>query len=91
MAEFTARHTCTQTVVTDTDGVVLEGVGKVIVTLGHGTNKDANALVGTHGLDVVGGPHDGGLETECHFPAIGGKVIRDGVLDDLQQLLLGVC
>lgn len=91
MAEFTARHTCAQTVVADTDGVILEGVGKVIVTLGHGTNEDADTLVGTHRLDVVGGPHYGGLETEGHFPAIGGKVVRDGVLDDLQQLLLGVC
>lgn len=91
MAEFTARHTCTQTVVADTDGVVLEGVGKVIVTLGHGTNEDANALVGTHGLDVVGGSHHGGLETEGHLPAVGGEVVRDRVLDDLEQLLLRVC
>jgi len=91
MAKFTACHTCTQTVVADTDGVIFEGVGKVIVTLGHGTNEDANALVGTQRLDVVGGPHHRSLETESHLPAVGGKMVRDGVLDNLQQLLLGVC
>lgn len=91
MAELTARHTGTQAVVADTDGVVFERVGKVIVTLGHGSDKDANALVGAQRLNIVGGPHHGRLETQSHLPAVRGKVVRDGVLDDLQQLLLRVC
>lgn len=47
MAEFTAGHTGTQAVVADTDLVILERVGKIIMTLGHGTDEDADTLIGT--------------------------------------------
>lgn len=90
MAEFTASHTSTQAEVADTDGVVFEGIGKVIMTLGHGTNKDTDALIGVQRLDIVCCSDHGCLKTESHLTAVGGQVIGDGVLDDLQQLLLRI-
>lgn len=60
------------------------------MSLGHGTDKDSNALLGTNRLKVVSGPHNGGLETESHLAAVGRQVVGDGVLDHLQQLLLRV-
>lgn len=90
MAEFAAGNACAQTVVADTDGVVLEGVGEIVVALGHGTDEDTHALVGSQGLEVIPGPDNGRLVTERHLPAVGGQVIGDGVFDDLEQLLLRV-
>lgn len=46
MAEFAARHARTQTVVTDTDGLVLEGISKVVMAFRHRSNEDADALLG---------------------------------------------
>ena len=37
----------------DTDGFVLELIGKVVFALGHGSNKNAYALVGREALNVV--------------------------------------
>lgn len=90
VTEFTAGHASTQAVVADTDRIVFERVGKVIVTLGHGSDKDANAFLGAERLDIVSRPHHGGLVTESHFTAVGRKVVRDGIFDDFEQLLLGV-
>lgn len=90
MAELAACDTGTQAVVTDGNRVVLEGVGKVIVSLGHGTHEDTDALLGAQRFDVVASAHHGGFETEGHLAAVGGEVVGDGVLDDLQELLLGV-
>jgi len=90
VAELATGHTGRETVVADTDGVILERIGKVVVTLGHGTDKDSNALLGANRLNVVSGPHNGGLETESHLAAVGRQVVGDGVLDHLQQLLLRV-
>lgn len=90
VAELAAGHTGTETVVADTDRVVLERVGKVIVALGHGTDKDGDALLGTQRLDVILGADHGGVETHGHLAAVGGQVVGDRVLDDLEQLLLRV-
>lgn len=90
VAELAASHTGTETVVADGDGIVLEGVGKVIVALGHGTDKDGDTLAGAQGLDVVLGADNGGLETHSHLTAVRGQVVGNGVLDDLEQLLLGI-
>ena len=72
MAELAACNTRTQAVVADTDRVILERVGKIIVTLGHGAHKDTHALLGAQRLDVVPGTHHGGFETEGHLTAVGG-------------------
>ena len=90
MAEFTASHTSTQAEVADTDGIILEGISKVIMTLGHGTDKNTNALICIQRLDIVCCSDHGCLETESHLTAVGGQVIGNGILDDLQQLLLRV-
>lgn len=90
VAELAAGHTGTETVVADTDGVVLERVSKVIVALGHGTNEDGDALLGTQRLDVVLRTDHGGVETHGDLAAVGREVVGDGVLDDLEQLLLRV-
>lgn len=88
MAEFAACNTGGQAEVADTDGIVLEGVGKVIAALGHCTNEDANALFRLEILNVVSDADDGGIETQRDLAAVGRQVIGDGVLDDLEQLLL---
>lgn len=90
MAEFTAGDTGTQTVVTDTDGVVLKAVGKIIMALGHGTDENGNTLLGIQRLKVILSADNGGLETHGHLAAVRGQVVGDGVLDDLEQLLLRV-
>lgn len=58
VAELTAGYTGTETEVADGNGVVLELIGKVIVALGHGTDEDADALLGSESLDVVLDTHD---------------------------------
>lgn len=88
MAELAASNTGGQAEVADTDGIILEGIGKVIATLGHSTDKDANALFRLELLDVVSDADDGGIETQGDLAAVGRQVIGDGVLDDLEQLLL---
>lgn len=83
MAEFTASHTRTQTVIADADRLVLEGVGKIIFALGHGSYKDADALSWTQGLDVVLDSDDFSIEAQGDLPAVGWQMIRNWVLDDL--------
>lgn len=90
MAKLAACNTGTKTVVADGDGVVLEVVGKVILAFGHGTNEDADALVGCQCLDVVSWAYDGGFKRQGHLPAVGWQVIGDGILDDFEKLLLRV-
>ena len=90
MAELAAGHTGTKAVVADTDGVILEGVGEIVVALGHGTDEDGDALFGAERFDIVLGAHHGRLETEGDLAAIGWQVVGDWVLDHFQQLLLRV-
>jgi hypothetical protein len=91
MAEFAACDTCTEVEIADTDGVVLDGVGEVIISLGHGSNENGYALIFVQTLHVISHSHDFGVEAERNFPTIRGKVVRDRVLDDLDELLLGRC
>jgi hypothetical protein len=88
VTEPAAGDTSTQTEVADTDGIVLELVCEGVVALGHGTDEDANALLGCEVGNVVAHADDGGVETEGDLAAVGREVVGDGVLDDLQQLLL---
>lgn len=71
MAEFATRHTGTQAVVADTDGFVLEGIGKVVFSLGHGTHENTDAFGGSKLVDVVSDSDHVGVETQRHFPAVG--------------------
>lgn len=88
MAELAARHTGTQTVVADRNRIILELISKRVSALGHGADKDANALLGAEIHDVVPHAHNGRVERERDFAAVGRQVVGDGVLDDLEQLLL---
>lgn len=90
MTEFTARNAGTQAIVTDTDRVIFERIGKGIISLGHRTNEDTDALLGVQGLNVVLNPDHGRVETEGHFPAVGRQMVRDRVLNYFQQLLVRV-
>lgn len=90
MAELAARDAGTQAVVADTDRLVLEGVGKVVVSLGHGAHEDADALLRTQRLEIVAHPDHRRFIAHSDFAAVGRQVVGDGVLDDPQQLLLRV-
>ena len=89
MAELAACNAGTEVEVADTDAVVLDGVRKVIVALRHGTNEDCDALILVETANVVAQAYNLGVETEGHLAAVWWQVIGDGVLDNLDELLLG--
>lgn len=84
IAKFATRYAGTEAVVAYADSVVLEAIGKVIVTFGHGTHENANALFWPYVFNVVLDPNDVGIVAECNFAAIRWKMIRDGIFDDLE-------
>lgn len=88
MAELAAGNTGTKTVVADTDSIVLEGVGKVVVALGHGTDEDGDTLVRVQCLQIILGADHGRLETHGHLAAVGGQVVGDRVLNNLKEFFL---
>ena len=90
MTKLAAGNTGTQCVITNTDGIVLERVGKVIASLGHGADEDANTFLGAEGFDVITDADDGGFETHRHLATVRREVIGDGILDDLEQFLVRV-
>lgn len=47
VAKLAASNASTQAVIRDRNGIILELIGKVIASLGHGTNENAYALLGT--------------------------------------------
>lgn len=65
-------------------------VRKVIIALGHRTNKYANALFRSEVRDVVCHSHDFGIIAERDFATVHRKVIGNWVLDHFQQLFLGI-
>jgi len=91
MAELAACNAGTKVVIADGDAVVLEVVGKIIVALCHGSDEDGDALVLVEVCNVITYTHDVGVETERDLAAVGRQVVGDGVLDDLDELLLRLC
>lgn len=89
MAELAARHAGREAVVADGDLLVDKLVGKVVGSLGHGADKDTHALLGPDAFHPVPDTNQRRIETERHLAAVGRQVIGDGVLDDLEELLLG--
>lgn len=53
MAELAACHTGRQIEVADRDGIVLDRVGEVVASLGHGSDEHTDALILVQALDVV--------------------------------------
>ena len=90
MTKLAASDTCTQAVIADTDGLVLEIVGKVILAFGHGTNEDTDAFIWCKALNVVFDSDNLCVEAQRDFPAFWRKVICYGILNDLQELFLRV-
>ena len=90
MTELAACDARTQTVVADTNGVILERVRKVILALGHSSNKYTDALFGAQRLDVILDSHNRGFVTERHLAAVWRQMVGDWVLDDFEKLLLRV-
>ena len=84
MTKLAACHASTQTVVADTNGLVLEAVGKVILSLGHRAHEHANAFVGGQRIDVIPHSHHISVEAECDFSAFRREMVCDGVLDDFE-------
>lgn len=84
IAEFTARHASTEAVITYTDSVVLEAVGEIVITFGHCTNKNANALLWSYVCNIVFDPDNVSIVAERDLPAVGWKMVSDWILDDLE-------
>jgi hypothetical protein len=89
MTEFTACYAGTQIELADGDAVVLDVVREVVIALGHGTYKDGNALALVESANVVADTYDLRVETERDLAAIRWQMVGDGVLDNLDELLLG--
>jgi hypothetical protein len=88
MAKLTAGHASTQVEIADTYRIILELVRKVILALGHGTDEHADALVWPEALDVVPDSHHRRVVAERHLSTVGWQMVRDGILDDVDQLFL---
>lgn len=84
IAELSTSYTGAQAVIADADSVVLEAVGKVIFPLGHCTDENANALLGSYIFYVVPDPNDFRIKAERNLTAIGGKMVGDWILDDFE-------
>lgn len=76
--------------IADGDLLVDVCVGKVVRALGHGTNKDANALIRVEPVDVAPDVGDRGVEAESNLAALGRQMLSDRVVDDSEQFLLRV-
>lgn len=88
VAEFTTRHTGTEGEVADGNGVVFEGVGKVIIAFCHGTDEHTNALLRSESLDVILDAYYGTLKGESHLPAVWWEMFSDWIFDHPKKLFL---
>lgn len=88
VAELAAGNAGTEVEVADTNAVVLDCICEIIVTLRHSTDEDRDALVLVEATNVVAQADNLSVETESDLSAVGWQVIGDGILDDLDQLLL---
>jgi len=90
MTELAARHTRTEREIANTNSIILELIRKVILPLRHRPHKHANTLLRSQSPNIVSNPDDLGIETQRDLAAVGGKVLGDWVLDDFEQLFLGI-
>ena len=88
MAELTACNAGTEVKLANSDAVVLDVIGKVVVALGHSTYEDCDTLALVEIANVIADTYDLGVEAERDLAAVGRKVIGDGVLDDFDELFL---
>jgi hypothetical protein len=88
MTKFAAGNAGTEVKVADSDAVVLQVIGEIIATFGHGSNKDCDALILIEAPDVVAYAHNFRVEAERDLATVGWEMIGDGVLDDLDEFFL---
>ena len=88
MAEFTASYAGAETEIADANRVILELVGEVVATFGHGANEYADAFLGSETTDVVLDANNLGVEGQSYLAAVVGKMVGDGILDDSEEFLL---
>src|SRR3954467_5687489 len=85
MTKLAASDTSTQAVIADTDRLVLEIVGKVILAFGLGTNKDTNAFIWCKALNVVFDSDNLCVEAQRDLAAIWRKMVGYRVLDNPEE------
>ena len=90
VTEFAAGDAGGKTIIANGDLLVDILIGEIVSALGHGSDKDAYALAWLQVCYVIPGADDLGLEAQGDFPAVGRQMVGDGVLNDTQELLLGV-
>lgn len=90
VAELSACYAGTEAKIADADGIVLEGVCKIVPTFSHCTNKYADTLLRSKIRDIVGHPYYFSVMAQSDFAAIGREMISDGIFYDFEQLFLGV-
>jgi hypothetical protein len=88
MAELAAGNAGTEVKLANSDAVVFDVVGKVVIAFGHGTYEYCDALALVEIANVVADTYDLGVEAKRNLAAVGGKVIGDRVLDDFDELFL---
>lgn len=88
MTELAACNTGTEIELTDCDAVVLDTIREVVITLGHGTHKDSDALVFAETCNISADTYNFRVKAECDFTTIRRQMVGDGVLDNLDELLL---
>lgn len=91
VAKLGACHTSRETEVADGDLLVHKLVGEIVGSLRHGADEYADALVWLQGFHILPNLDNGRIETESDLSAVRRQVIRNRVLNNLEQLLLGVC
>ena len=90
VTELAASNTGGQTVVADGDLLIDKLIGKIIRSLGHCSDEDADALLWLEALNIFSDLDNFSIETESDLAAVWWKVIADWVLNNLQKLLLRV-
>lgn len=89
-AELATCHRSTQWVVADTDLLVNNAVGKVILAPRHGTDEDSYRMrLGQCGQEL-GQPDGRRIAGKSELDGVHRQVISDRILDDLEQLLRAV-
>lgn len=91
MAELAACNGCRQREIRNRDLLVDEFVRKVICPLRHRTDEDADTLILVQFLHVLPNFHNGRIKRQRDLAAVRRQVVGDRVLDNLQELFLGVC
>lgn len=90
MAELAASNTGRQREVADGNLLIHKRVGEVILTLGHSTDKNADAVLGIHGFDILTDLDQWRIETQRDFATVGRQMVGDGVLNHAEQFLVGI-